>query len=186
MLRLLRQHLTQHGVTASAFSLRDDTAQLTSERESPAPAVPGVKDKYRTFIYPPKWEAFFVASMDSSVNDDALLSMIPNLEEEPTLHCDSGAALLSLAKQVAWKRTACAKHLEPNISGLNGTLKPLAMSLIYGREVSTHMAYEIRDRLLSSGCQTIGQQTRKWLQATFSTDAGMQVCVHKWSRTRTH
>jgi hypothetical protein len=185
MIDLLRQHLQAHGVDASAFSLRDLAAQVPSARNSPA-LNPQVKDKYRTFIYPPKWEAFFVASMDPSLGDDALLAMLPNLMEDPSFHCDSGTALLSLSKQLAWARTACAKHLEPNISSLNGNLKPLAMSLIYGREVSMHMAYDLRDQLLSTACQTITADMRKWLTATFSTDAAMQVCVHKWSRPRMH
>jgi hypothetical protein len=185
MLDLLRQHLKAHSVDSSAFSLRELSAHVSSVLESPAhaPSNPQVKDKYRTFIYPPKWEAFFVASMDPSVTDDALLGLLPNLEEDPSFHCDSGTALLSLARQLIWARTACAKHLEPNISNLNGNLKPLAMSLIYGREVSTHMAYNLRDELLSNGCQTITADMKKWLTATFSTNAAMQVCVHKPSRT---
>jgi hypothetical protein len=178
MLDFLRQHLKAHSVDSSAFSLRE-----LLEIPAHAPSNPQVKDKYRTFIYPPKWEAFFVASMDPSVTDDALLGLLPNLEEDPSFHCDSGTALLSLARQLIWARTACAKHLEPNISNLNGNLKPLAMSLIYGREVSTHMAYNLRDELLSNGCQTITADMKKWLTATFSTDAAMQVCVHKPSRT---
>jgi ribosomal protein S15P/S13E len=188
MIDMLRQHLQAHGVDASAFSLRDLDAQVLSVLDSPAqaPSNPQVKDKYRTFIYPPKWEAFFVACMDPSVGDDALLALLPNIVEDPSFHCDSGTALLSLSKQLAWARTACAKHLEPNISSLNGNLKPLAMSLIYGREVSTHMAYDLRDQLLSTGCQTITADMRKWLTATFSTDAAMQVCVHKWFQPRTH
>ena len=138
-----------------------------------------MKEKYRTFIYPPKWERFFVACMDPSVPDEDVLAMLPDLLEDPSFHCDSGTALLALARQLVWKRTACAKHLEPNIQGLNGNLKPVAMSLIYGRELSTHMAYDLRKQLLHTPCQTISSNTKKWLDATFSTDAAMQVCVHK-------
>jgi hypothetical protein len=120
------------------------------------------------------------------VADEVLLQMLPNIHEHPSFHCDSGTALLSLARQLIWDRTACAKHLEPNISSLNGNLKPVAMSLIYGRDVSTHMAYELRNQLLQNTCQTISSTTKRWLDATFSTDAAMQVCVHKWSQPRTH
>ena len=181
MVEMLRKHLKAHGVDASAFSLRELPAQVPS-----APSAPDVKEKYRTFIYPPKWEAFFVASMNASVTDDDVLAMLPNLAEDPSFHCDSGTALLSLGRQLAWERTACAKHLEPCIMHLNGNLKPIAMSLIYGREVSTHMAYDLRDQLVSTECQTITVDKKKWLSAAFSTDAAMKVCVHKFYRPRTH
>ena len=182
MLQLLRQHLGLHGVDASGFSLRECPAP----EQVPSALEPEVKEKYRTFLYPPKWEAFFVACMDASVADEVVLALLPNLVEDPSFHCDSGTALLSLAKHLQWKRTACSKHLEPNIASLNGNLKPVAMSLIYGREVSTHMAYELRKQLLQTGCQTITANTKNWLDATFSTDAAMEVCVHKWFRLRTH
>lgn len=180
MVEMLRQHLEAHGVDASAFSLRENPAEVPSAPDEQ------VKEKFRTFIYPPKWEAFFVASHEASVSDDDLLAMRPNIAENPTFHCDSGTALLSLGRQLAWERTACAKHLQPNIQGLNGNLHPVAMSLIYGKEVSTHMAYDLRKRLLATVCQTITADKKKWLTAAFSTDAGMQVCVHKLCRPRTH
>ena len=175
MIHLLRQHLQAHGVDASAFSLRDSPAP----EHVPSALDEEVKEKYRTFLYPPKWEKFFVACMDASVPDEDVLAVLPDILEAPSFHCDSGTALLALARQLIWKRTACAKHLEPSIQGLNGNLKPVAMSLIYGRELSTHMAYDLRKQLLHTPCQTISSNTKKWLDATFSTDAAMQVCVHK-------
>ena len=179
MLHLLRQHLQAHNVDASAFALRQSPApeQVTSTLNDAA------KEKYRTFLYPPKWEAFFIACMDASVDDAVVLAMLPDLEEDPSFHCDSGTALLALARELVWKRTACAKHLEPNIQSLNGNLKPVAMALLYGREVSTHMAYDLRNQLLESKCQTIPSITKNWLQKAFSTDAAMQVCVHNCSTT---
>ena len=183
MVEMVRKHMEAHGVDASAFSLRELPAQ---SQQVPSAPDAQVKEKYRTFIYPPKWETFFVASMIASVTDDELLAMLPNLAEDPSFHCDSGTALLSLWRQLAWDRTACAKHLEPNITNLNGNLKPIAMSLLYGREVSTHMAYDLRDKLLSTECQTITSDKKKWLSAAFSTDAAMKVCVHKFYRPRTH
>ena len=184
MLHLLRQHLRAHDVDVSAFALRD--AASPAPAQVPSALEADTKEKYRTYMYPPKWEAFFVACMDAAVADEVLLQMLPNILEHPSFHCDSGTALLSLARQLIWDRTACAKHLEPNISCLNGNLKPVAMSLIYGRDVSTHMAYELRNQLLQNTCQTISSTTKRWLDATFSTDAAMQVCVHKWSQPRTH
>lgn len=184
MLHLLRQHLRAHDVDVSAFALRD--AASPAPAQVPSALEADTKEKYRTYMYPPKWEAFFVACMDAAVADEVLLQMLPNILEHPSFHCDSGTALLSLARQLIWDRTACAKHLEPNISSLNGNLKPVAMSLIYGRDVSTHMAYELRNQLLQNTCQTISSTTKRWLDATFSTDAAMQVCVHKWSQPRTH
>ena len=180
MVDMLRQHLQAHGVDDSAFSLRESPAQVPSAPDQQ------VKEKYRTFMYPPKWEAFFVASMDSSVTDADLLQMLPHQVEASSFHCDSGSALLSLARQLPWERTACAKHLQPNVNNLNGNLKPLGMSLIFGRDVSTHMAYDIRDKLLSTDCHAMTSVMKKWLTATFSTDAAMQVCVHKWTRHCSH
>ena len=120
--------------------------------------------------------------MDPTTSDEALEALLPFILEKPTLHCDSGTALISLTKFIQWVRTSCAKHMEPNVLHLNGNLKPLAMSLLYGREVSPHMAYEIRDELISKvySCGSVLAETKKWLTATFSTDAAMQVCVHKY------
>ena len=57
-------------------------------------------------------------------------------------------------------------------------MKEPAMDLLYGRNISIHMAYEIRDTLLSlvSTC-SISIKTREWLQKAFGSDEGMMVSV---------
>lgn len=138
------------------------------------------KSQYRTYQYHPKWEKFFVAAMNTSISDDVVLTLIPSLPFQPTLHCDSGTALISLTKYVNWRRTSCAKHMEPNVASLNHVLKESAMSLLYGRNISTTMVFEIRDKLIS-GCTTTSNllaTTRKWVLANFGTDEAMHVCIH--------
>lgn len=135
---------------------------------------------FRNYIYDPKWEAFFVAAMDAGVSDDAVLALLPKIVDVPTLHCDSGTALLSLTKHIAWDRTSCAKHMQPNIMPLCADLKELAMQLLYCREISTHVAFEIRDHLFSEMYKVgaASQSVKKWVTANFESDEAMQVRVH--------
>lgn len=138
------------------------------------------KAQYRAYQYHPKWANFFVAAMDASISDDCVLALVPSIQLLPTIHCDSGAALIALTRFLYWKRTSCAKHMEPNVASLNHVLKDKAMNLLYGRNISTTMAFEIRDKLISDVTATtnLGAQTRKWVLANFGTDETMQVCVH--------
>ncbi len=138
------------------------------------------KAQYRAYQYHPKWANFFAAAMDASVSDDAVLALVPSIQLVPTIHCDSGAALIALTRYLYWKRTSCAKHMEPNVASLNHVLKDKAMTLLYGRNISTTMAFEIRDKLISDVTATtnLGADTRKWVLANFGTDETMQVCVH--------
>jgi hypothetical protein len=138
------------------------------------------KAQYRAYQYHPKWAQFFVASMDVSISDDCVLALLPSILFQPTLHCDSGTALIALTRYLYWRRTSCAKHMEPNVAGLNHVLKDKAMSLLYSRNISTTMAFEIRDKLISdvTGTTNLAAPTRKWILANFGTDETMQVCVH--------
>jgi hypothetical protein len=54
------------------------------------------------------------------------------------------------------------------------------MELLYGRNITIHMAYEIRDTLLSlaSKSSSTTDKTRDWLTKTFGSDEGMVVSVH--------
>jgi hypothetical protein len=54
------------------------------------------------------------------------------------------------------------------------------MDLLYGRNITIHMAYEIRDVLLSlvSKSSSISVKTRDWFTKTFGSDQGMMVSVH--------
>ena len=77
------------------------------------------------------------------------------------------------------KRTACAKHHETNITSCPPELKEPAMELLYGRNISIHMAYETRDTLLSLLSRaSISSKTRDWFNKTFGSDEGMMVSVH--------
>ncbi len=135
---------------------------------------------YRTFQYHPKWQQFFVAAMNSSISDEDVLALIPVILLEPTLHCDSGTALISLTKWLLWRRTACAKHLEPNIASLNHSLKEPAMALLYSKDISTNMAFDIRDSLVTAVAAThnLDSKAKKWILANFGTEDGMEVCTH--------
>jgi hypothetical protein len=74
-------------------------------------------------------------------------------------------------------RTACAKHLEVNVASCPSDIKELAKDLLYGRCLSTHMAREIRDTLLTlvHRSQTISFKTKEWFVRTFGTEEGMKV-----------
>jgi hypothetical protein len=52
------------------------------------------------------------------------------------------------------------------------------MDLLYGRNLSIHMAYNTRDTLLSKLPKaSISSKTRDWIQKTFGSDEGMMVSV---------
>ena len=149
---------------------------------------PLAKSAFRTFVYPPIWERFLMCAMDASKTDDEIIMCLPCVTANSVVHCDSGTALAALHRQLMWDRTACAKHLEPNIASLNGNLKPLAMTLLYGREISTHMACEIRDELIAKTASTgtCHSDTKSWMVATFGSDAAMMVCVYIFSHNMMH
>jgi hypothetical protein len=54
------------------------------------------------------------------------------------------------------------------------------MQLLYGRNISIHMAYEMRDALISlaTSSTSISSKTRDWIVKTFGSDEGMTVSVH--------
>ena len=131
-----------------------------------------------------------------------LLAMMPQMPVNATLHCDAGHAFIGLSKcglinisaitynlfynQQRFRncnldRTACAKHLETNITSCPSSIKEPTMELLYGRCVTIHMAYAIRDVILSalhSTSCTLSKKTKDWFTATFGTDEGMRVSVH--------
>ena len=214
MVAMLRSHCEAHGVSAVAFSLRvvqqvnapyaclctltiDEHAthsmhvcvhSSTFVEQAAHETDPSAKSSFRTFIYPPVWERFLMCAMDASKNDAEINMWLPCVIANSVLHCDSGTALAALHRQLMWDRTACAKHLEPNIASLNGNLKPLAMALLYGREISTHMACEIRDDLIAKTATTATchSDTKAWMVTTFGTDAAMKVCVHNLTHNMMH
>jgi len=193
---MCRAHCEDHGVDCIVFTRRIGSAEVVqllvcvcvytlviiAQELEPCDSDQdeAVKSMYRTYQYHPKWEKFFVAAMDGTTPDDVVLSLIPSIPFQPTLHCDSGTAFISLTKHLYWRRTSCAKHMEPSVASLNHTLKDQAMSLLYGRNISTTMAFEIRDSLTAAciGCTNLGAPTRKWVQANFGTDETMHVCTH--------
>ncbi len=198
LIDMCRAHCAAHGVDSSAFARRVVplgniaiievmpfailvyTLIMIAQDSGDSEMHETAKSLYRTYQYHPKWEKCFVAAMDDSISDDIVLAMIPSILFIPTLHCDSGTALISLIKYVYWNRTSCAKHMEPNVASLNQTLKESAMTLLYGRNISTAMVYEIRDKLIN-GCTSttnLAAPTRKWVLANFGTDEAMHVCVH--------
>jgi|LauGreDrversion4_2_1035121.scaffolds.fasta_scaffold27565_5 hypothetical protein len=77
-------------------------------------------------------------------------------------------------------RTACAKHHQTNIVNCTPEVKELAMQLLYGRNITIHMAYECRDALLTlvSTNSSMCSKTKDWFIKTFGTDDGMKVSVH--------
>ena len=202
MVALLRQHCEAHGVDASAFTTRDAPqvkplaaclcALTIFAQETLAPDA-HAKAEFRTFAYHPKWEKFFICAMDEATSDEALLALLPIIVEKPTLHCDSGTALISLTRHLQWERTACAKHLEPNVASLNGNLKPLAMTLLYAlpqvrRQVSALHHHPFLFVRLTSGkrrSQNIGMAAMKkvahvnpWLSAPSSLHAPHSCTIH--------
>jgi len=128
-----------------------------------------------------------------------LLAMMPQMPVNATLHCDAGHAFIGLSKcglinisaiifynQQRFRnynldRTACAKHLETNITSCSTGIKEPTMELLYGRCVTIHMSYEIRDAIFSAlhspSCM-LSTKTKDWFTATFGTDEGMRVSVH--------
>lgn len=127
-----------------------------------------------------------------------LLAIMPQMPVNATLHCDAGPAFIGLSKCVLiiiailfytqqrfrnynLDRTACAKHLETNITSCPTNIKEPTMELLYGRCVTIHMAYAIRDAILSDLHRplcTLSKKTKDWFTATFGTDEGMRVSVH--------
>ena len=59
-------------------------------------------------------------------------------------------------------------------------VKEPTLQLLYGRNISIHMAYDIRDALLALvlGHTSLSQKTKNWFSSTFGTDEGMMVSVH--------
>jgi hypothetical protein len=82
-------------------------------------------------------------------------------------------------REIDWDRTACSKHLETNVVSCSTEIKDLSKLLLYNRDLSFHMAYEIRDELLSLvlRSQNISKTTKDWFIRHFSTDEGMAVRV---------
>jgi hypothetical protein len=76
--------------------------------------------------------------------------------------------------------------MQPNIMPLSADLKPLAMQLLYGREISTHVAFETRDQLFSEMYKAgaASHTVKKWVTANFESDAAMQVRVHTCCNVR--
>lgn len=60
------------------------------------------------------------------------------------------------------------------------------MQLLYGRSISIHMAYEIRDALLVliSTNANVSNKTKEWFMRTFGSDDSMKVSVHPPIRVR--
>ena len=77
-------------------------------------------------------------------------------------------------------RTSCAKHQETNVSSCASEVKDPTLQLLYGRTISIHMAYDIRDLLLALVLRhpTLSAKTKNWFTTTFGTDEGMMVSVH--------
>jgi hypothetical protein len=131
----------------------------------------------------------------------ALLAIMPRMSLKATLHCDAGPAFIGLTKCVLFHiipilfrtqqrfsnedvdldRTSCAKHMETNVSSLSPSIKDLTMELLYGRHITIHMAFDIRDTLFSlvhTPTSTLSKTTKDWFLTSFGTDAGMKVSVH--------
>lgn len=150
----------------------------------------------RTHIYPREFERFMHMLQNSKEASDAdLLQMIPKpVLGKSVLHSDAGPAFIGLNKFVTFiciqlthnlhscrdidleGRTACAKHLETNVTSCSTEIKELSGDLLYGRCLSIHMACDTRDTLLSLVLisPTISQTTKAWFQKTFGSEEGMQ------------
>jgi len=168
------------------------------ERFIPEEILSWNRKNLRNFVYPPEYEIFMNMLLEHQASNEDLLAALPVSQSiEATLHSDAGPAFISLTKlhfvshkhdvntkpccrDVRLKRTACAKHNEANITSCPSELKEPAMELLYARNISIHMAYEIRDSLLSSvsANANISSTTKEWFIKTFGSDEGMMVSVH--------
>ena len=180
LISLFRQQCVIKGVHCPAFQLRDVSISSEDIPIFDEDVHKWATSNLRNYIFPPEWEVFLVKFMRDNASDEELMACIPQHNSEPTLHCDSGPAFIALTKDICWTRTACAKHLEPNISSCKYELKDQAMNLIYGKHISVNIAFEIRDKLLSDvlSCGALSKPTKDWFMKTFGSDAAMKVSVH--------
>ena len=187
LIRLFRQHCVKNGVDPAAFQLRETSSGVVVVPVSvDTEGHDWAKTNLRNFVYAPEMEQFLVALVRGQVSDEMLQSLACYPQcAEPTLHCDSGPALISLAKFVRWCRTACAKHLEANIPSLKPELKEQVKRLIYDRHISLTMAFELRDKLIAdvNACDAVSAKTREWIKKTFGSDEAMSVSAFAQKRS---
>lgn len=180
LLRLFRQHCVNKGVDTSAFQLRSSHRDAISSNVqlSDLEWHQWASENLRTYVYPIEMEKFLVALLRDKAIDQQLTTLAVFVTcPDPTFHCDSGPALIKSAALVHWWRTACAKHLESNIPSCKPEFKEQAMRLLYDKNISLKMAFEVRDSLISgvSQCAALGKPTRDWMLKTFGTDEAMAV-----------
>lgn len=175
------------------FDISTGAAQISEEVSA------WTKQHLRTFLYPAEWEMFMYMHEFKSSESSDLLALMPRMSSNATLHCDAGPAFIGLSTCVLIlifaillyiqqrfrnnniERTSCAKHMETNITSCPPSIKDPIMELLYGRCITIHMAFEIRDAIFaalhSPSCAVI-KKTKDWFTASFGTDVGMRVSVH--------
>jgi hypothetical protein len=181
LLRLFRQRCLDKGVDPFAFEERNLRCDAASPNGVPVTDLEGHKwasENLRVYVYPPEMEKFLVALQRDKATDEQLTPLAIFVTcPIPTFHCDSGPALMKLSRLVLWGRTACAKHLEGNIPSCKPELKDQAMRLLYDKNLSLKMAFDVRDILISDvlRCAALSKNTRDWMQKTFGSDEAMAV-----------
>lgn len=180
LLRLFRQHCMNKGCSPAAFQIRvsRDAALSSGVQVLDLDGHQWATENLRTHVYPPEMEKFLVALLRDNASDEQLIALAIFVTcPDPTLHCDSGPALIKLSQLVRWSRTACAKHAESNIPSCKPEFKEQVMSLLYDKNMSLTMAYNVRDNLLSGvlQCAALGKPSRDWMQKSFGTDEAMAV-----------
>jgi hypothetical protein len=204
LLELIREHCRKQGVECPQFHMRKPECTLsasiavapeqtdTSKRDhmpqssecTPSAAVTDktevrkwAAENFRTFIYPPNWEEFLVKLVQKECDEDVSKCIPPTTVMPPTFHTDSGSAFICLLKFVDWNRTSCAKHMEANVTSSDQETKDLTKMLLYGREISVHMATDMSASLLTKvAAKSMLSSTREWFTKSFSTEEGMKVC----------
>ena len=200
-------HKTQVSVHLDTICNFESGIRVRFDISTGAAPKPNIPDEFaawtrtnlRTYLYPSEWDHFMYMHECQNAEAADLLAIMPQKSLKGTLHCDAGPAFIGLSKCVLIHiiailfyaqqrfrntnvdRTACAKHLETNITSCAANIKDPAMELLYGRCITIHMAYNIRDAIFtalhSSSC-TLSKKTKDWFTATFGTDDGMRVSVH--------
>jgi hypothetical protein len=67
--------------------------------------------------------------------------------------------------------------MEANVTSSDQDTKDLTKMLLYGREISVHMATDLSSSLLTKvAAKSMLSSTRDWFTKSFSTEEGMKVC----------
>jgi hypothetical protein len=182
------RHCKTHGVDCSAFDPKSErTCEPPPAQTSETPADSAAKHDWakvnlRNYLYPVEWESFLVSLFRDSADDATLMNLIPVfVPGHPVLHTDGGPAFPALCKRIDRQRTSCAKHMESKVVSADEEIKEMVKRLLYGKDISHHMATEIRDELLhklapngtNGGKANLNSKTRKWIEANFGTDMAM-------------